>query len=225
MNVIEPTPLSLTLGLITVILVAFIRFYFPFRYQYLCLLFKRSPVWVKRILLHSYNRNRSAVGLLDRATKEILDGEYDNAETYILSGIEKVVRLRGLRNRLIRILFFNHLSWILYYRGKHKESLELAFRLYEKVPSTPNILALILCNFARIGEVGQAIEIMTKLSGMKRVQPIILLGCEAEIEAAKGNLQKAVQLFDQAKGRKEHTSIYFILPEIDKRINQLKKSA
>ncbi|MEW9672831.1 tetratricopeptide repeat protein [Ammoniphilus sp. 3BR4] len=225
MNVIEPTPLSLTLGLITVILVAFLRFYFPFRYQYLCLPFKRSPHWVKRILIRSYHRNRSAVGLLDRATKEILDGDYDKAETYILTGIEKVIKLRGLRNRLIRTLFYNHLSWILYYRGQHRESLEIAFRLYEKVPSTPNVLALILCNLARIGEVGQAIEIMTKLSGMRRVKPIILLGCEAEIEAAKGNLQKAVQLFDQAKGRKEHTSIYFNLPEIDKRINQLKKTA
>ncbi|RXT13614.1 M48 family metallopeptidase [Ammoniphilus sp. CFH 90114] len=225
MNVIEPTPLSFTVGLVMVLFIALFRFHFPFRYQYICILFRRSPYWVKRILNRSYHKNRSSVGLLDRATKEILDERYDEAEKYVLEGVQKVIQLRGLRNRLIRTLFYNHLSWILYYRGQYKESLEISIRLYEKVPSTPNILALISCNFARIGEIGQAIEVMAKLSAIKRVNPIVLLSCEAEIEAAKGNIQKAVQLLHQAKGRKSHTSIYFILPEIDKRIGQLKKTA
>ncbi|WP_134698547.1 M48 family metallopeptidase [Ammoniphilus sp. YIM 78166] len=226
MNSMELTPLSFTIGFVVVLVIATLRFYYPFRYQYLCLLFRRSPNGVKRLLHRSYRKNRSAVGLLDRATMEILEGHYDEAEKFVLKGIQQILQVRGLRNQLIRTFFYSHLSWILYYRGQYKESLEISIRLYERVPSTPNILALISCNLARVGEIGRAIEVSAKLKQMKRISPTILLSCEAEIEAAKGNIQKALKLLDQAKlQKKSHFSIYFIHYEIEKRIGELNKSA
>ncbi len=226
MNAMELTPLSFTMGFLAVLIIATLRFYYPFRYQYLCLLFRGSPHAVRRLLQRSYRKNRSVVGLLDRATKEILEGHYDEAEKFVLKGIKQILQVRGLRNQLIRTFLFSHLSWILYYRGQYQESLEISIRLYERVPSTPNILALISCNLARVGEIGRAIEVAAKLNQLKRVNPIILLSCEAEIEAAKGNVSKAIQLLDQAKLRKRSQfSIYFINHEIEKRIGQLNKTA
>lgn len=103
--------------------------------------------------------------------------------------------------------------------------MDLALQLYEKAPSTPNILALIACNFARLGEIGRAIEVMSRVTKKKKVNPAILFSCQAEIEAAKGNLNQALILLDKVKEKKTGNSIYFSLHEVDKRIGQLKKTA
>ncbi len=225
MYLMELTPLSILMGIVFVILTASVRFHYPFRYQYYCYLFRKHPSMVKKILARSFIKNKTAIGFLDKATHEFLEGAYDEAEKYLMEGIKKVIHLRGVRNRLIRTFFYNYFSWLLYYRGQYKESLDLALQLYEKAPSTPNILALISCNFARLGEIGRAIEVMSRVTNLKKINPTILLSCQAEIEAAKGNLNQALQLLDRAKEKKTYHSIYFIHHEVDKRIGQLKKTA
>ena len=225
MEMFELSPLSFFLGIATVIGVALLRFHFPFRYQYFCYFVKNRPKLIKKILTRSYLKNKSAVGILDKATSDILAGSYDDAEKHILEGINLVLNSGGARNQIIRNYLFNHLSWLLYYKGLHRESLEIALRLYEKIPSTPNILALISCNFARIGEIGKAIEIKSEYIKKGKTNPSVILSCEAEIEAAKGNLQKAVELFNKAKKKKSYISVCFHHPEIEKRIGQLTKAA
>lgn len=225
MYLMEFTPLSILVASLIVILTASVRFHYPFRFQYYCYFFRKHPAIVKKVLARSFLKNKTAVGLLDKATYEILEGAYEEAEKYLKEGIQKVLHLRGVRNRLIRTFFYNHITWLLYYKGDYKESLALALQLYEKAPATPNILALISCNFARLGEIGRAIEVMSRVTNMKKVSPPILLSCQAEIEAAKGNLHQALLLLDQAKQKKTYHSIYFILHEVDKRIGQLKKTA
>ncbi|RKD25506.1 hypothetical protein BEP19_00740 [Ammoniphilus oxalaticus] len=225
MGLLELSPLSVVIGVIAMTAIAFIRFHFPFRYHYFCYLVKQRPKLVNKLLLRSYKKNKTAVGLLDKATCEMMDGAYDDAEKYLLEGIQQVLKSHGMQNRVIRNFFFNHLSWLLYYKGSHRESLEIALRLYEKAPSTPHILALISCNFARIGEVGQAIEAFSQLSRMEKESSPTLLTCRAEIEAAKGNPKKAVKLFHQAKNKKSYASICFIMYEIEQRIGQLTKTA
>lgn len=225
MEIFDVSPVSFFLGITVVIGIALIRFYFPFRYRYLCYLVKKSPKLIEKLLLRSYKKNRTAVGLLDKATNDILTGAYEEAEKHIINGIQLVIPLRGFQNRLIRNFFFQHLSWLLYYKGNHQESLQIALRLYEKVPTTPNILALISCNFSRLGEIGKAIEAKSLLAKKGKAASSIVLSCEAEIEAAKGNLQKAVELYHQAKKKKSYASIYFHISEIEKRIVQLTKVA
>lgn len=225
MEIFLLTPLSLLAGGIAVASVALFRFHFPFRYHYCCYFVKKNPKLVKRLLQRSYMKNKTAVGLLDKATVEMLRGSYEEAEKYLLEGIQHVFHSRGVQNRAIRKIMFNHLAWLLYYKGCHQESLSVALRLYEKFPSTPNILALIACNFARMGEIARAIDVFKAMSKSKKASASILLTCQAEIEAAKGNAQKAIQLFQQAKNKRSYASVCFMIFEIEKRIGQLRKSA
>lgn len=113
MNLMELTPISVLIGCAIVILTASVRFHYPFRYQYYCYLFRKHPSIVKKILARSYLKNKTAVAFLDKATYEILEGAYDEAERYLMDGIHKVLHLRGVRNRLIRTYFYNHFSWLL----------------------------------------------------------------------------------------------------------------
>ncbi|HJV46950.1 MAG TPA: hypothetical protein VJ824_14625 [Bacillota bacterium] len=224
MHYIQLSPLSIMVGFAAVLVTAFIRFHYAFRYQYLCLLFKRKPSIIKKLLERSYQKNRSVVRLLDKSTKEILEGEYDQAEKFIIEGIQLARERKGLQSQLIRTIFYRNLSWILYYKGHYKESLQIAISLYEKTSATPGILALISCNFARLGDIQRAVEALAQLTQMGKAHSSILLPCKAEIEAAKGNWDQAVNLLAQAQKMNTKISVQFIMSELEKRITQLKKA-
>jgi tetratricopeptide (TPR) repeat protein len=224
MHFFQLSPLAVMTGIGAVIAAAFLNFHYAFRYQYLCVLVRKRPSSVKRLLERSYLKNRTIVGLLDKSTKEILEGDYDQAEKFIIEGIGQARQKRTLQSQFVSTTLYRNLSWILYYKGHYKESLQVAISLYEKAPTATDMLALISCNFARLGDIQRAVEALAKLTQMKKAEIFELLPCKAEIEAAKGNSEKAVDLLDQAKQVQTKVSIKFIITELEKRISQLQKA-
>lgn len=217
--------LSVLAGIFAMLTVAFLRFHLPFRYQYLCVLVRKKGEAVKRLLERSYQRNRSIVGILDKSTKELLEGNYEKAQHFILEGISQAKKGSGLLNRFVLTLLFCNLSWIFYYKGQFKESLQIALQIYERNPFSPHMVALITCNFARLGDIQEAVEAYAKLEQMKKAKVSLLLPCQAEIEAAKGNVDSALQLLEEASQREITTLTSFTTIEIHNRMAQLKKPA
>jgi hypothetical protein len=224
MHLFQFSPLSVTIGIAVIILSVFIQFHFPFRYQYLSYLFRRNPALVKRLLQRSYRKNHTIIGLLDKSTKELLDGNYESTQKYITAGLQLTKKSQTAENQLAALFLYSNLSWTLYYQGKFRESLQIALQVYEQ-NQLPNILALICCNYARIGNLHQAVETHSELSTLNGVSSLVLLPCRAEIEAAKGNPEAAIHLLYQVKKQHQDGTAYFILQEIDNRIVQLKKPA
>jgi tetratricopeptide (TPR) repeat protein len=217
--------LAVLAGIFAMLIAAFLRFHLPFRYRYLCLIVRKKGEAVKRLLERSYQKNRSVVGILDKSTKELLEGNYEKAQHFILEGISQAKKRSGFLNRFVLTLLFCNLSWIFYYKGQFKESLQIALQIYERNPFSPHMIALISCNFARLGEIQEAVEAYAKLEQMKKAKPSLLLPCQAEIEAAKGNVDFALQLYQEASQRKENTLTSFTVVEINNRMTELKKPA
>lgn len=211
-------------GLAAVLLVMFLRLHWPFRFQYLAQLFKRRHESRLRWLDASYRKNRSrSVALLDKSTHEILIGNYELAEKYIVQGLNVCKERPSLFNQaMIHYLFYN-LSIVYYSSGRFSEALEVAFRVYQRDQGMTDSLAVIACAHARLGEVESAQEAY-KLIAKKRSARDWKLLCMAEIEAAKGNYEHALSLLRELLG-KSSQFLHLNRSELEKRLEEWKKAS
>lgn len=225
MNFFDLNATSVFAGIVAVIVVAMFRIHYPFRYQYYCLLFRNNPKWMKKLLQRSFQKNKDhLVGMLDKSSKEILEGDYDQAEHFIVEGLKKSKEFSGSIQLLITHMFYYNLALIFYFRGQYDKSLQMAFNVYQFDQGLNNALALIICNFARMGEIQQAVEALAELKRKRRLKRGLLLPCLAEIEAAKGNHNQAIYLLEKAKRYLDHFSIHLMNRELEKRILELKEN-
>lgn len=145
-----------------------------------------------RWLEASFRKNRSrTVAMLDKSTYEIMAGNYDLAEKFIAEGLTTCRENPSLFNQaMVHYLFYN-LATVYFYRGKYSDALDIAFRVYRRDHSLTNALGVIVCAHARMGDVNHALEAYQLIS-KKRAKPALQLFCLAEIEAAKGNFDRAI---------------------------------
>lgn len=211
-------------GLAAVLLVMFIRLHWPFRFQYMANLYKRRLDVRLSWLEASYRKNRSrAVAMLDKSTHEIMIGNYELAEKYIVSGINVCKERPSLFNQaMIHYLFYN-LAIVYYSSGRYNESLEVAFRIYQRDQRMTDSLALIACSHARLGEIESALEAY-QLIATKRSAKEWKLFCLAEIEAAKGNYEHALTYLRQLLN-KSASSLHFNRSELEKRLEEWQKAS
>ncbi|MBO8171311.1 MAG: hypothetical protein H0Z33_05375 [Bacillaceae bacterium] len=226
MQIFDLNMTSVLAGLTAIIVVALFRMHYPFRYQYLCMLFGNRPDRIKKLLQRSYKKNRSLVGILDKSSKEILDRNYDRAAQTVLSGILTVqTRPKTTLNQVISHLLYYNLALTLYYRKNYNKSLQILQNIYQYDPGLTNALALMICNFARQGDIQMAVESLMELKEKRRVNPGVMLPCLAEIEAAKGNYTKAIRLLQRSKRFTNHLNILLLNGELEQRITELQQEA
>ena len=211
-------------GLAAVILVMFLRLHWPFRFQYMANLFKRRLDVRLRFLDASYRKNRSrSVAMLDKSTHEIMSGNYELAEKFIVQGINVCKEQPSLFNQaMIHYLFYN-LAVVYYSSGRYSEALEVAFRIYQRDQGMTDSLALIACSHARLGEVDRALEAY-KLIARKRSARDWKLFCLAEIEAAKGNYEHALTYLRQLMGKSSASFLHLNRSELEKRLEEWQKA-
>jgi len=212
-------------GVAAVLLVMFIRLHWPFRFQYIANLFKRRLDVRLRLLDASYRKNRSrAVAMLDKSTHEIMIGNYELAEKFVVQGINVCKEQPSLFNQaMIHYLFYN-LAIVYYSSGRYSESLEVAFRIYQRDQGMTDSLALIACSHARLGEVESALEAY-QLIARKRSARDWKLFCLAEIEAAKGNYEHALAYLRQLMGKSSDSFLHLSRSELEKRLEEWQKAA
>lgn len=211
-------------GLAAVLLVMFLRLHWPFRFQYIAYLFKRRPESRLRWLDASYRKNRSrSVAMLDKSTHEILIGNYELAEKYIVQGLNVCKERPSLFNQaMIHYLFYN-LAIVYYSSGRYNEALEVAFRVYQRDQGMTDSLAVITCAHARLGEVESAQEAYNLIAKKRSARDWKLL-CLAEIEAAKGNYEHALSHLRQLMGSSTHFQ-HLNRAELEKRLEEWQKAA
>ncbi|QRG69663.1 tetratricopeptide repeat protein [Brevibacillus choshinensis] len=212
-------------GLGVVLLVMFIRLHWPFRFQYMANLNKRRAEARLRWLDASYRKNRSrAVAMLDKSTHEIMTGNYELAEKFIVQGIHVCKDQPSLFNQaMIHYLFYN-LAIVYYSSGRYSEALEVAFRIYQRDQGMTDSLALIACSHARLGEVESAWEAY-QLIASKRSAREWKLFCLAEIEAAKGNYERALTHLRQLMGKSSSSFLHLNRSELEKRLEEWQKAS
>ncbi len=224
MSIFDLNATSVLVGLSAVLLTALLRMHYPFRYQYLCMLFRNRPDMIKKLLNRSSRKNRHVVGKLDQSSKEIMDGEYEKAEQTILTAILKIQsQPKSALNQVISHLLYYNLALTLYYRKNYNKSLQILMNVYQYDPGLTNALALMICNFARKGEIQLAVESLSELKQKRRVNQGLMLPCIAEIEAAKGNYGKAIRLLERTKKMTNYLNIHLTNGELDKRIKELRQ--
>jgi len=212
-------------GVAAVLLVALIRLHWPFRFQYIGRLYKRKPEKMMRWLELSYRKNRTrAVAMLDKSTREIMAGNYDAAERFIAHGLSVCKEQPTLFHRaLVHYLFFN-LSIVCFTCGRYDDALEIAFRVYGRDRSLTNALGIIVCAHARLGDILHAQEAFD-LIVKKRADRSLLLFCQAEMEAAKGNFERAVLHLHQLLSLPSPCALYLNRTEIEKRLDEWTKAS
>lgn len=225
MEYLELNVVSTLSGVAAILLVAFIRLHWPFRFQYASLLFRRHPKIMKRWLDASFRRNGSrSVAMLDKSTLEIMSGNYELAEKCIAEGLTSCKEKPSLFNQaMIHYLFYN-LSIVYLHRGRYEEALDVAFRVYERDHSLANALGVIICAQARLGDVGSAWQAYELLPKKKR-RPELHLFCLAEIEAAKGNFERAVSHMKKLLRLRFSTTLHLSQAEIEKRLEEWTKAS
>jgi hypothetical protein len=211
-------------GVAAVLLVAFFRLHWPFRFQYIGNLYKRHPEKRMRWLDASYRRNRSrSVAMLDKSTHEIMAGNYELAERYIVQGLNICKEQPSLFNQaLIHYLFFN-LAYVYFSLGRYSEALEIAFRVYQRDHGMTDSLGVIACSHARLGEIDSALEAFRLIDGRRSSRDWKLF-CLAEIEAAKGNYERAITHVHQLM---THAGVALCLnrAELEKRVQEWTKAS
>ncbi|QQE73003.1 hypothetical protein KDJ56_13725 [Brevibacillus composti] len=179
-------------GVTAVLMVAFFRLHWPFRYQYLGYLCKQHPEKRMRWLDASYRRNRTRiVAMLDKSSYEILSGNYELAEKYIVQGLHVCKERPSLFNQAMAHYLFYNLAFVYFTSGKYSEALDVAFRVYQRDQGMTDSLGLIACSHARLGEIESAVEAYRLIPGKRSTREWKIL-CLAEIEAAKGNYERAL---------------------------------
>lgn len=223
-NYLNLNATSTLAGLSVVLLVMFLRLHWPFRFQYMSHLFKRRQEQRLRWLDASYRKNRSrSVAMLDKSTHEILIGNYELAEKYIVQGLNVCKEQPSLFNQaLIHYLFYN-LAIVYYSCGRYSEALEVAFRVYQRDHGMTDSLAVIACAHARLGEVESA-QAAYQLIVRKRSAKDWKLFCLAEIEAAKGNYDHALLHIRQLMDKSSHF-LHLNRAELEKRLEEWQKAS
>ncbi|MBO8163251.1 MAG: hypothetical protein H0Z34_05925 [Brevibacillus sp.] len=225
MELLELNTASVLSGLAAVLLTAFIRLHWPFRYQYIGSLFRRKPEWLMRWLEVSYRKNRArSVALLDKSTHEIMSGNYEQAEQCIAKGLALCKESpTPFHQVMVHYLFYN-LSTVYFYQGKYKDALEVAFRVFERDNGLLNALGVMICAYARMGDVQGAVELY-QLLPQKRARIELRLFCLAEIAAAKGDYTKAIHYLRRLNGHHYFLSMHLRHEEIEKRISEWTKAS
>ncbi|UFJ43068.1 hypothetical protein LOK74_11520 [Brevibacillus humidisoli] len=225
MELLDLNATSVLCGLAVVLMTAFIRLHWPFRFQYIGSMFRRKPDRLMRWLEASYRKNRSrSVAMLDKSTHEIMSGNYEQAEQCVAEGLALCKNSPTLFHQaMIHYLFYN-LSTIYFYQGKYKDALEVAFRVFERDNRLFNALGVIICAYARMGEVQGAWE-MYQLLPQKRVRVELRLFCLAEIEAAKGDYGRAVHYLHRLIGQHYFMTMHLNHEQIEKRISEWTKAS
>jgi tetratricopeptide (TPR) repeat protein len=225
MELLELNAFSTLCGVAAVLLVAFLRLHWPFRFQYMASLHRRRPNRMMRILEASYRKNRSrTVALLDKSTREIMAGHYDLAEKFIARGLAECKEYPTLFNQaMVHYLFYN-LAIVYFYRGKYDDALDVAFRVYERDRSLTNALGVIVCAHARMGDIQNALEAF-QLLPKRRSRPELQLFCLAEIEAAKGNFERAVHHLRKLLKLRYSFTMHLNHGEIEKRLKEWTKAS
>jgi len=159
MGLLDFNAVSVLSGVAAVLLVAFLRLHWPFRFQYMGLLWKKNPDRLMRWLEKSYQKNRSrTVAMLDKSTCEIMAGNYEGAEKFIVEGLTACKETPTLFNQaMVHYLFYN-LATVYFYSGKYEEALDVAFRVFERDRRLMGALGVVICAHARLGDVQGAIE-------------------------------------------------------------------
>ncbi|USG63778.1 hypothetical protein NDK47_16555 [Brevibacillus ruminantium] len=211
-------------GVAVVLLVAFSRLHWPFRFQYMGNLFKQSPEKRKRWLEASYRRNRSRiVAMLDKSSSEILSGNYELAEKYIVQGLHVCKERPSLFNQAMAHYLFYNLAFVYFTCGKYTEALDIAFRVYQRDHGMTDSLGLIACSHARLGEIDSALEAFRLIPGKRSTREWKIF-CLAEIEAAKGNYEHAVGHLQQLM-TKSGLSLCLNRTELEKRLEEWTKAS
>lgn len=225
MELLQLNTVSTLCGLGAVLFVAFLRLHWPFRFQYMSALFRGRPEKVMRLLETSFRRNGSrTVAMLDKSTVEIMSGNYEMAEKCIVEGLTSCKERPSLFNQaMVHYLFYN-LSMVYLHRGKYEEALDIAFRVYERDHSMSNALGVIICAQARLGDVGSAWEAYEMLP-KKKLRPELQLFCLAEIEAAKGNFDRAVNHLKKLLAMRFAYTLHLSRTEIEKRLEEWTKAS
>jgi tetratricopeptide (TPR) repeat protein len=225
MELLELNAFSTLCGVAAVLCVAFLRLHWPFRFQYMASLHKRRPDRMMRLLEASYRKNRSrTVAMLDKSSCEIMAGNYDLAEKFIVQGLSACKEHPSLFNQaLVHYLFYN-LATVYFYRGKYGDALEVAFRVYERDRSLTNALGVIVCAHARMGDIQHALEAF-ELLPKRKARPELQLFCLAEIEAAKGNFERAVHHLRKLLKLHYSFTMHLTHGEIEKRLKEWTKAS
>jgi tetratricopeptide (TPR) repeat protein len=225
MALLDLNVVSTLCGLTAVLVAAFIRLHWPFRFQYISSLYRYRPDLMIRWLETSYRRNGSrTVAMLDKSTAEIMRGNYELAEKFIAEGLTSCKERPSLFNQAMVHYFFYNLSIVYLQRGKYGEALDVAFRVYERDHSLTNALGVIVCAHARLGDLGGAWEAYQMLP-KKRLKPELQLFCLAEIEAAKGNFERAVQYLKKLLTLRFASILHLSRTEIEKRLEEWTKAS
>lgn len=225
LNFIDFNFLSVTAGALAVILTAVFRANYPFRYQYTCLFFKRNPKKLRKILQKSYHNNRNQlVGWLDKSSKEILESNYDEAEHYIVKALERIKKNPKGFNDLLSQFFYYNLAVTRFYRNRYRDALQLSLQAYENNPGLKNALALSICCMARLGNISHAERTWEKLKNESKIKLHVALPCLAEIEIAKGNVQRGIHLLEKASKHANYTSSHMMKHQLDARLLELRHS-
>lgn len=226
MELLELNAVSTLSGIAAVVLAAYLRLHWPFRYQYIAAIFASRPERLIRWLDISYRRNRSrVVGLLDKSTREIVAGNYDLAETAVAEGLALCREFPSLFHQAMIPYLFCNLSLACFYRGRYRDALELAFRVYERDQSLDNALGVIVCSHARLGDIQGAVEAYRALRRRRTPRTELRLFCLAEIEAAKGDYEKALAHLVRLSALRYTISMHLTQSEIHKRLQEWTKAS
>jgi|GEM_PF-643721 len=225
MELLELNLVSTLSGVAAVLFVLFVRLHWPFRFQYISAIFKRNPERSMYWLDCSYRRNRTrSVAALDKSTSEIMAGRYEEAERYIAEGLNICKNDPTIFHQsMVHYLFYN-LAALYLHRGRTQEALELAFRVYERDHSLVQVLAIMVCAHARIGDVQGALEafqVMVK----KKINPELKLYCLAELEAAKGNMDLAAQYLRKVLAMRFPAILYLTRQQIEQQLEEWTKAS
>jgi tetratricopeptide (TPR) repeat protein len=212
-------------GIAAVLFVALIRLHWPFRFQYMGNLYKQKPEKMMRWLDASYRKNRMrTVAMLDKSTHEIMAGNYDLAEKFIAQGLNVCKEQPSLFNQaMVHHLFYN-LSIVYFTCGRYDDALEIAFRVYRRDHSLTNALGIIVCAHARMGDIQHAQEAFELIAKKRSVRPLKLF-CLAEMEAAKGNFERAVTHLHQLLSISPPLALNLNRTEIEKRLEEWTKAS
>jgi len=225
MGLLDFNAVSVLSGVAAVLLVAFLRLHWPFRFQYMGLLWKKNPDRLMRWLEKSYQKNRSrTVAMLDKSTCEIMAGNYEGAEKFIVEGLTACKETPTLFNQaMVHYLFYN-LATVYFYSGKYEEALDVAFRVFERDRRLMGALGVVICAHARLGDVQGAIEAL-RILPEKRGQKELRLFCQAEISAAKGDYQQAIWQIKQIFALPYSRTMHLHRGQLEKRLEEWTKQA
>ncbi len=225
LELFELNTVSTLCGVAAVLLTLFIRLHWPFRYQYISTFFKQDTNRRMRLLQASYKKNRArTVAFLDKSTLELMSGNYELAEKYIVQGLNVCKETPTLFNQAMMHYLFYNLSAVYFYCGRYDEALEIAFHVYERDKKLNSALGIIVCAHARLGDVQGAVEAY-QLMSKKKFREELHLFCQAEIEAAKGEYQQAVRHLKRLSMKNYMIIMHLNQGEIEKRLNEWTKAS